>query len=327
MDKITVKMRQIARQALANGEVNIILGWKKGDAWHDSYPAFIKNMNETETLVWDSFCINNLSKYLINELNNNEKIGVFLKGCDSRAFNQLVADNRVVADRVVIYGLPCPGMIDPAKVKQAGLNKGLLAVKRSGDQLTFVTKNGEKEYTGRNFDYDKCLECRYPNPVVYNRLLSDPVIRTNNEDQRFSDVAAIEEMPLQERYDYWVKQFSKCIRCYACRNICPACSCETCIFDNTAAGVASKADVDCEQQFFHIIRAYHVAGRCVDCGECSRVCPAGIPLQKLNRKIIKDINELYGKYEAGAGNDQATPLGSYKIDDSDPFAGHRQGGK
>ncbi len=55
-----------------------------------------------------------------------------------------------------------------------------------------------------------------------------------------------------------------------------------------------------EEKMFHIIRAFHVAGRCTDCGECSRVCPQGIRLHLFNRKFIKDINEFYGEYQAGA---------------------------
>ena len=51
-----------------------------------------------------------------------------------------------------------------------------------------------------------------------------------------------------------------------------------------------------EEKMFHIIRAFHVAGRCTDCGECSRVCPQGIPLHLFNRKFIKDIDELYGEF-------------------------------
>ncbi len=326
MDKTTVRMQQIALQTLANGEVDVILGWKKGDEWYDSYPVVINDINETAELIWDAFCVNNLSKYLITELKKNLRIGVFLKGCDSLAFNQLVIDNRIDSERVVIFGLPCPGMIDPQKVKHAGLNKGLLKVERTGDKIVFITKEGVKEYIGRSFDYDKCLNCRCPNPVVSKYMLSDAVTRTD-EEQYFPDVTEIEKMPLEARYDYWTKQFSKCIKCYACRNICPLCSCETCVFDNIAAGVSSKADADCEQQFFHIIRAYHVAGRCVDCGECSRVCPVGIPLEKLNRKIIKDINQLYGDYTADTDIAKSPPLGTYKVDDFDPFDGSKQGGK
>ncbi len=73
-----------------------------------------------------------------------------------------------------------------------------------------------------------------------------------------------------------------------------------CVFDSTKFDSAQKANVDSfEEKMFHIIRAFHVAGRCTDCGECSRVCPQGIPLHLFNRKFIKDIDELYGEYQAG----------------------------
>ena len=69
---------------------------------------------------------------------------------------------------------------------------------------------------------------------------------------------------------------------------------------------------------FHIIRAFHVAGRCTDCGECSRVCPQGIPLHLFNRKFIKDINEFYGEYQAGEDLESTSPLTDYKLDDIEP---------
>ncbi|WP_213818337.1 4Fe-4S dicluster domain-containing protein [Garciella nitratireducens] len=327
MDKITANMRKIAKAALANGEVDKIIGWKKGEFWQDTYPVFITKENEAEDLVWDCFSVNNLSKYLIEQLKGNKKIGIFLKGCDSLGFNQLLKDHRIDRERVIIYGISCYGMIDPEKVRQEGLHHGLKEIKRSGDDLIFIRENGEKRITGRQFDYDKCLNCRYPNPVIYDKKLTDEVQREINYQKRFDDVKEIEEMSYDERYDYWANQFSKCIRCYACRNVCPACSCEKCIFDNTKAGILGKAKVASEEQFYHIIRAYHVAGRCVDCGECSRVCPAGIPLDKLNHKIIKDINELYGEYEAGINSDQDPPLLMYQLDDKDSFTGHGGGRK
>ena len=69
---------------------------------------------------------------------------------------------------------------------------------------------------------------------------------------------------------------------------------------------------------FHIIRAFHVAGRCTDCGECSRVCPQRIPLHLLNRKFIKDINEIYGEYQAGADTESKAPLNRFSTDDAEP---------
>ena len=81
-----------------------------------------------------------------------------------------------------------------------------------------------------------------------------------------------------------------------------------------------KAFNESENFLFHIIRAYHGAGRCIDCGECARACPVGIPLQELNRKLIKDINELYGQYEAGLDSEQAPPLLTYLPDDPAAFS-------
>ena len=69
---------------------------------------------------------------------------------------------------------------------------------------------------------------------------------------------------------------------------------------------------------FHIIRAFHVAGRCTDCGECTRVCPQGIPLHLFNRKYIKDINEFYGDYNAGETAGQRGPLINFTLNDVEP---------
>jgi len=327
MEKITQKMRETAKLALKNGEVEKIIGWKKGDTYDDSYPIFITNVDEADSLIWDNFCVNNLSKYLIKQLDDNKKVGIFLKGCDALGFNQLLKDNRIERDKVVIYGIGCPGMIDPAKVKKEGLHKGILSVKRIGDELIFIKKDGNIAVPTRDFEYSKCLRCKYPNPVVYDQLISEVETRKINLLEKYTDIEEIEALPSEERFDYWSKQFSKCIRCNACRNICPACSCVKCIFDNNKAGVSGKANVDSEDQFYHIIRAYHVAGRCVECGECSRICPAGIPLHKLNRKIIKDINELYGEYDAGVDPSIEAPIGTYKLDDRDSFIANGGGKK
>ena len=76
---------------------------------------------------------------------------------------------------------------------------------------------------------------------------------------------------------------------------------------------------------FHIIRAFHVAGRCTDCGECSRVCPQHIPLHLLNRKFIKDINSFYGDYQAGETAGSRAPLVNYTLGDIEPGDAVRKG--
>ncbi|MCL2575474.1 MAG: 4Fe-4S dicluster domain-containing protein [Defluviitaleaceae bacterium] len=128
-------------------------------------------------------------------------------------------------------------------------------------------------------------------------------------------VERIEKLTPEERFKYWQGQLYKCIRCNACRNTCPVCNCKKCVFSSEKYDITSKANAtDFEGQMFHIIRAFHVAGRCSDCGECSRVCPQGIPIHLLNRKFIKDINEYYGEFQAGLDIEAPEPLTSFNAE-------------
>jgi ferredoxin len=53
-----------------------------------------------------------------------------------------------------------------------------------------------------------------------------------------------------------------------------------------------------EKRAFHLGRAYHLAGRCVGCDECERVCPVGIPISHLNRMLAREVESAFG-YRAG----------------------------
>ena len=138
-------------------------------------------------------------------------------------------------------------------------------------------------------------------------------------DKGVLTLAKLEAMTADERFAFWKKELSKCIRCNACRNVCPACNCTKCVFDNPNSEVSAKANANSfEEQMFHIIRAFHVAGRCTDCGECSRVCPQNIPLHLLNRKFISDIDRLYGEYQAGEDTTSRGPLTNFTKEDAEP---------
>ncbi len=131
---------------------------------------------------------------------------------------------------------------------------------------------------------ERCYVCKGKEHVVYDEIIGESKDTSEGAD-RFSEVSRIENMSPEEKFAFFQKELSKCIRCNACRNVCPACSCRKCVFDSNKFDSAQKANTDSfEEKMFHIIRAFHVAGRCTDCGECSRVCPQGIVSLALSEK-------------------------------------------
>ena len=273
-----------AKELLSNGTVNRVIGWEKGLFEDDQTPRIFTSVEELDkNFVYDEYSVATVSKYLIKETKKEGKILAFLKANDTYSFNQLVKEHRVNRENVYIVAVPSNSEAQKGKIH-----------------------------------------------VVYDEIMdSDGEITSKKEEsqedkeafnkERFEMVAKLEAMTADERFAFWQNELSKCIRCNACRNVCPACTCEQCVFDNPKSGIAQKAAADSfEEKMFHIIRAFHVAGRCTDCGECSRVCPQHIPLYLLNRKYIKDVDEIYGEYQAGEDTETRAPLNTYKTDDVEP---------
>ena len=305
-----------AASLLADGTVTSVLAWKKGEFDYDITPALFTSEEEMKAeLVWNDFCGANLSKYLVAKTKKAEgKILVFLKPCDTYSFNQLLTEHRFDREKVYAVGIPCEGMVDIDKVKAIS-GDGISAID-CGEKIAVTTiySDSAVEIDSKDVLLERCENCKSKKHVAYDELMGEEgeVL----DSHRFDEVERLEAMTPDERFAFWQEELSKCIRCNACRNACPACTCEVCVFNNPASGVESKAPVnDFEEKMFHIIRAFHVAGRCTDCGECSRVCPQNIPLHLLNRKFIKDMNECYGEYQAGAEVGSRAPLVDYTLDD------------
>lgn len=317
MTELELKIVNRAKELLSSGEVKRVVGWTKGEFIHDPSPATFESEDSLKDFVYNEFCGANLSKYLINVTKKEGKTAVFLKPCDTYSLNELLKENRVKRENVYVIGIECQGKLDNYKLESLGITS-VNGVRYEGDNVVFDTLYGEKTAEKGNVLLEKCLSCKGKKFVIADEtIIVNEMVETKND--RFSEVAKLESMTADERFKFWQEQLSKCIRCNACRNVCPACSCLKCVFDNPKSGVAAKAnDVSFEEQLFHVIRAFHVAGRCTDCGECSRVCPQRIPLHLLNRKFIKDIDTLYGDFQAGEVAEGKTPLTSFTTADVNP---------
>ena len=333
MQRIAEKLKQKARDLLETGAVDAVLGWKKGELPYDATPYFFSDPKTLEDMVYDGFCGSNLSKYLVEKCRKPGKTLVFLKPCDTYSLNQLLSEHRVDREKIHAVGIGCDGMIDVDKLRAKGF-KGLLTIEEEGDILRINTLYGENNSLERQEALlEKCLSCKSKEHKIFDERIGEELSGKIKEADRFALVAELEAMTPDERFAFWRSWLSMCIRCNACRNACPSCNCLKCVFDNVQSGVSAKANnTDFEENLYHIIRAFHVAGRCSDCGECSRVCPQLIPIHLLNRKFIKDINLFYGDFQAGEfppGTDDAvcSPLQQFDFGDIEPNVISKGGGK
>ena len=202
---------------------------------------------------------------------------VFLKPCDTYSYKQLLMEHRVDREKSYIIGVGCSGKLDVNKMQREGI-RGIKAVEEAGDVLPL-----SKPYTVKKSV--PAAGCFWSG-VMYARERSIRFTTNGSANRKrrgtetgFEQVRQIEAMTPEERFAFFKGELSKCIpvQCPAGMYVRPAAAANAYL---TAASLtaARRPNADSfEEQMFHIIRAFHVAGRCTDCGECSRVCPQGFP--------------------------------------------------
>jgi len=314
MDDITAAMRQTARKLLEEDKVDLIIGFENGTLPLRSSPCFIRGSDEVERLTWNSSCENNLAKYLPDR---KERIGIIAKGCDSRAIVGLIQEKQIERDQLVILGVPCGGMIDRRKVEQVLEGKEVLEAEERDEEILLKGADFEKVLPRADLLHQSCKACRHRNPVVYDFLLGEKVSEIEDVDE-YAEVREFEEKSAEQRWAYLTNELSKCIRCYGCRNACPFCYCRECFVDSARPQWIGKTIDVTDTQLFHLIRAFHLAGRCVDCGACDRACPMGVDLRKLNKKLEEDVEEMF-RYKAGLSLEELPALATFTPEDQQEF--------
>ena len=307
------QLREVAEKLLIDKKVDLIIGYEKGTLPLRTRPTFIREPEETKRLVWNSRCENNLSFYLKTV---KEKVGIVAKGCDSRSIVGLIKESQVKREDIFIIGVPCPGIIDNKKIEDILDGRELLEGVESDSQILLKGEGFEETLDQDKLLHASCRSCRYRNPVLYDTLVGKEISQPQTDE--YSDVEEFASKQDNERWAYFNDETSRCIRCYACRNVCPACYCPQCFVDQSLPTWFDRTPHLSDTLIFHIIRTLHTAGRCVDCGACSRVCPMNVELRMLNKKTEKDVKELYG-YEAGTDLEELPPMATFKIDDPQEF--------
>jgi hypothetical protein len=284
--EIQSAIRAQASELLSQNEVSVVIGHERSAKGHVR-PAFVRRESEAERLVWDQTCHHNLMVYLGEQLaqigrrDAQSRIAVVAKPCDVRSLNMLIHEEQVVREQVFVIGLACPGMLDGG---------------------------GEMGH---------CTRCKERVPLFYDTLLGEPP-EVSAADESWADVIEFESLAPAHRLAFWAREFDRCIRCYACRQACPGCYCFECLAEQVDPAWVGIAHGVSEKTFFHVLRAYHLAGRCVECHACDAACPMHIPLSLLNRKMAQEVQSLFD-YVAGDDPELPPPLATFRKDEQLPL--------
>jgi len=282
------ELKQLGKDLLQNGTVKVIIGYAEGTTPNRAKPFIARTPEDAEKLVFNKYCVNNLAVYLTRkEYKGKGTVGIVAKGCDVKAIVQLIQENQIIKDDVYIIGMNCNGAV-------ADLGKA--------DESLAV----------------KCLNCKVHTPHLYHTLLGKLEEMPKTEDENLKMIQKLDAMTAEEKWAFWEAEFEKCVKCYACRQTCPMCYCERCIADKTQPRWIESSAHTRGNFSWNIIRAFHLSGRCIGCGECERACPAQIPLTLLNRKMGMVAFKEFG-YSAGMALDNPTLVGNYNTTDREDF--------
>lgn len=278
----TKQIQEIAAKLFSEDKIDIFVGYRKNSFDDNQVPELITDPKDISKLVFTSKSVFNLTNYLKNEHTKNKRIGLVVKGCDSRSLNLLLTENQVKREKLYIIGICCEGV---------------------------VSESGEK--------MQNCQECVVPDPVIYDEIIGTP---SGNKDYKMNvDIAALSGKSLVERREYFEGIFESCIRCNACRQSCPLCYCAKCCIDQETSTLYSGSNTT--SSAFHALMTWslHLAGRCVDCRNCEKACPSHLPLHLLHKQNESVIFENFQKHLAGVIPDDRGAFYKYSLQDPDDF--------
>ncbi|MEW6440001.1 MAG: Fe-S oxidoreductase [bacterium] len=284
MSDRTADLREIARKWLADGTVEAIVGWEQGTYRDKTAPVLVRKAEEADRLLFNERCTNNLMTYLKREPAKGLKtVGIVAKGCDIKAAIGLIQESQVPREKIKILAVTCPGV---------------------------KTANGTVPL--------KCQACDVNTPTFFDEIVGDKIASGPDRSARFKELEKLEAMSPAERHRFWRQEFDKCIRCYACRQACPLCICNRCIAEKNQPQWVETSPHPRGNFAWNLIRAYHLAGRCVECEACESACPVNIPLMLLNRYMAKVVEQSF-QYEAGKSPEVQPPLRTFRLDDDNSF--------
>ena len=292
------QLRKEAKRLLTEGEVAVVIGYGWNRRKTRVTPVFITNPDDADKLVFNPLCVNNLSIYLTRKYKDIQAMGkpaIVAKGCDIKNIVVCISEGQVERDNVYIIGMSCTGVIYKQDLWQGELKPNIMPT--------------------------KCHNCEVRNPHVTDIVIGDKVDFTPPDEpvgMVYDKIHEFDRKTPKERWDFWSSHFNRCVKCYACRQVCSLCYCERCITDKNQPQWIETSAHERGNLAWNLIRAQHLTGRCTECGECERACPVNIPLNLVNTKQALIVKEAFD-YKSGFDVDEHPPMIVYKPEDKDDF--------
>jgi len=323
--EIEASMREEAKKLLSENQVDVVIGYSQGTVPLSSAPIIIRKEENVDKLVWNNLCYINLARYLaplMPQLCDSEgnplKIGIIAKGCVGRAINMLAVEKQINLENIKMIGIKCNGNVNRSTIDLEIGEKEILDVSVSGDDILVKGKDWEKKFPYDQYINELCKVCQVKSPSATGETCVGECQEIESIHDEFADIDDYEAKSTEEKWDYIKNSLEVCTLCYSCRQACPVCYCNLCFVDQNLPVWFGKTTNYTDIFTFHLIRATHIAGRCVACGACSSVCPVGIDLNIITRKLEKIVKERFD-YTSGLNAETLPPMMDFKMEDEEEF--------
>ena len=274
-DKQTREIREICGKLFLDGKVDVIFAQTEGGVDGGLIPFVAKSADDVEKIAWGDRCKQNLAPYLHGR---TDRVGIVAMPCDARAVAQYIVEHQLERENVFIVGVDCPGMVDADGAPRAGCAGCTVRVAPVCDVRVEGDSVGEKAAT-------KGAE-------IAREAAADPAAK-------FARFRA---------------EIEKCILCFSCRQTCYGCYCKSCFIERDMPDW-QPAEIDAGTKMtFHLGRAMHLAGRCVECGACEAACASGVDVRYIISEVTDFVEEMYG-FRTGMDTDTPMAMVSYRMDD------------
>jgi coenzyme F420-reducing hydrogenase beta subunit len=271
-------LREACRRLLEEGTVKVVIGYGQAVRAVEPYPVFITDPDDVGQLVWNEQCRTNLVKYLLRK--------------EIKALGKPAIVVKGCDERALVV-LEQESQIDRSEVVVIGM-----ACAGMGEP--------------------RCEVCDAHQPRFSDVTLGEAKNQEQSAERRYAHLCEFMEQSPASRMEYWKAELQRCVKCYACRQACPLCYCERCIVDKNRPACLDTSATLKGNFAWQIVRAFHLAGRCVGCDQCSRVCPEGIDLRLLNLSMAQAAETNFG-YRSGTDRNSELIMGHYSQQDQEDF--------